>query len=149
MTSFTLKPSRCLSIVLIAAHVAAAALVLPLQLPVLAKGFLYLLMGLSLARSVWRYAWLRPHNVIIAARVTDRETATLLARDGTRREAKILDTSYVSPWLTVLNVRATGRWWPQHLIIVSDNIDRNDWRRLRVVLRWRSATRTDAPGGVA
>ena len=141
MVSFHLKPSRCLALVLIAAHAATAALIWPLQIDTAAKAVLFILVALSLAHALWRHALLRSPGAIVGGQIFDRETASLLFHDGSSRDAEILGSSYVLPSLTVLNVKAKGRTIAQHALIVRDNIDAEDFRALRVVLRWQSARR--------
>ena len=52
------------------------------------------------------------------------------------RQARVLGTSYVSPRLSVINLRLDGRMFARHMLIVSDNADAECFRRLRVLLRW-------------
>ena len=59
-------------------------------------------------------------------------------------DAQVLGTTYVAPWLTVLNLRANGATLARHVLVVPDNADRESFRQLRVVLRWRRAR---APAG--
>ena len=48
----------------------------------------------------------------------------------------MLSSSFVSPSLTVLNLRVAGAARPRHLVILPDNVEKETFRRLRVLLRW-------------
>ena len=56
--------------------------------------------------------------------------------DGSVQDAVILPSSFVAPYLTVLNCSLTGRWSRYHLVILPDALDAESFRRLRVWLRW-------------
>jgi len=57
---------------------------------------------------------------------------------GRWHEAEILPGSYVSAWLTVVNLGASGRR-RRSLVLLPDAAAAEDLRRLRVWLRWRLA----------
>jgi len=60
--------------------------------------------------------------------------------------AELLPGATVHPWLTVLRLKTTeNRILP--LILAADSLEANDFRRLRVFLRWRADF--SAPGGAA
>jgi toxin CptA len=89
----------------------------------------------SLASALWRHAWLKSTDAITAIDI-DEQDAIVYRNDGRVDRAGILGTTYVSPLVTVLNLRVAGRMLPQHVIIVPDNVEREDFRRIRVWLRW-------------
>ena len=136
MVRVSLKPSRDITAVLLAVHTSAAVVVCPLQMPGTAKVVLVALIAVSLARSLWRHALLKARGAIVAMALKDCENVSVQTSDGAWREARILGTSYVSPLLTTLNVKAEGLTLVRHVLIVPDNIDGEDFRQLRVVLRW-------------
>jgi toxin CptA len=136
MLRLTLKPSRSIAIVLTTAHLAAAATLLPLDLPAWAKVLLTLTIAASLAHAVFRYALLRGASCLGAIELREHDQLAVQTRDGTWHEARILGTSYVSPVLSVINLRLEGRRCARHMVIVSDNADAEYFRRLRVWLRW-------------
>ena len=153
MTRFILRPSRYLTIVRSVAHVAAAALVLALHLPAAVMMVLCALVVASFAHALLRHALLLTPHAIVAGRLAGSAEATLERRDGRAIEADILGTTYVTPLLTVLNVRERSARAVRHIVLVPDNIDAEAFRRLRVLLRWsrdRSATKSQArePRGV-
>lgn len=66
----------------------------------------------------------------------------LVTRDGNRYDATILASSFVTPYLAVLNCSLTGRWLQYHIVILPDAVDEEAFRRLRVWLRWGGQTST-------
>jgi toxin CptA len=136
MLRVLLRRSRYLTTVSMGVHIGAAATLIPLQLPLPAKLAIALALGLSLAHSVRRCASLSSPRSIVALELTDREHGSIQFARGAWCEARVLPTTYVTPVLTVVNVRVSGLRTLRHVIIVPDNIDADDFRKLRVILRW-------------
>jgi hypothetical protein len=64
---------------------------------------------------------------------------TVTGRDGRSRAGVILDNSYVGAWLTTIVWRADGiRWWrpARTIVVLPDTLPEDEFRRLRVVLRY-------------
>jgi toxin CptA len=135
MLRVDLRPSRYVCVVLIAVHTAVAAIVAPLELLPWSKGILLAAVGVSLVRALRRHAWLRSADAITAMEFEDEKTV-VRRRDGRGEPAHLLGSTYISPFLTVLNLRVAGNIFPQHVIIVADNVEQDTFRRLRVWLRW-------------
>jgi len=136
MLRVSLKPSRQLAAVVMAAHVAAAMTLLPLDVPVWAKLAVTLLIAASLGHTLRRHALLANGASITALEVRENDSGAIQTRGEDWQEARILGTSYVSPLLTVVNMRVTGCRLAYHILIVPDNVDAEGFRRLRVLLRW-------------
>lgn len=60
-------------------------------------------------------------------------------RSGAVREAALLGSSFVAPWLTVLNLKTVDSRLAQYVVIVPDAVDSGIFRKLRVRLKWRCA----------
>jgi toxin CptA len=129
-------PSMQLAVALVAVHLGAAALlwIVPLALP--AQALLTLALAASLAYLLARDALLRAPRSIVALEIRD-EAVSLQVRNGEWMEGEVLGSSYVSPLLTVVNFRPRERWRVRHLILVPDNAHPDDFRRLRIWLRWK------------
>ena len=136
MLRVTPKPSPALAIILTVAHTAAAGTLVPLDLPAWAKVILGLAIVASLAHALLRHALLRSPGCLKAIEFRDNDCAAAQTRDGTWHEARVLGTSYVSPLLSVINLRLEGRVFARHVLIVPDNADAECFRRMRVWLRW-------------
>lgn len=146
MTRVRLRPSRSLAIVVCAAHAVAAVLVLPLQIGAAAKIGLWTVVAASLVRAL-REALLMGADAIVGATIHDGAHATVSLRSGTEVEARILGTTYVTPMLTALNLHIAGSRFARHVLLVPDNIDREDYRKLRVVLKWARSDASATPSG--
>jgi len=57
-----------------------------------------------------------------------------IAMDGV--EGKVRDGSFVAPWLVVVRWRPEGGWRDRSLLVAPDMLGADDFRRLRVLLRW-------------
>lgn len=62
-------------------------------------------------------------------------------RDGAVHAAELLGSSFVAPYLTVLNLRPADSFLARHAVIVPDNVDAEPFRQLRVALKWRCGKR--------
>lgn len=60
-------------------------------------------------------------------------------KDGRRHEAALLGTSFVAPYLTVLNLQPSDSRLGRHVVIFPDAVDGERFRKLRVLLKWRCA----------
>jgi len=58
------------------------------------------------------------------------------AGTGGQRSGVVRDRSFVAPWLTIIRWRPRGAWIDRTLLILPDMLPREDFRRLRVLLRW-------------
>jgi toxin CptA len=136
MLRVALTSSRWLAAALIVSHAAAAATLAPLDLPLWAKLGLALLIAASLAHALYRHAFLASRESCTALEVREADQAAVHTRARGWQDARILGTTYVSPVLTVVNLRLTGFVFAKHVVIVADNVDGETFRRLRVKLRW-------------
>ena len=72
----------------------------------------------------------KKHRASHAVRV---EGATITV-DGT--EGRIVDGSFVAPWLTIVHWRPQGARFIRTLVVMPDAVDAQSFRALRVLLRW-------------
>jgi len=131
---FEIHPSRYLTILLVAAHGAVLAALLP-SLPLWAGQALAVLLLCSLLYYLLRDAWLLlPVSCIGLTR--EGEGAVLLRRDGARLSCGILHDSLVTPSLAVLNVLPRDSRFARSLVILPDSMGAESFRQLRVWLKW-------------
>lgn len=133
-----LRPSRMLAVLLGTAGLGACLLVAMLPLPLWGK----LVFG-AVAMSctfyhISRDALLRMPKAITALEVSSEGAMRCMARDGTWTNVVVLGDSFVTPWLTVLNLRLPERRFARHLAVLPDAVDAEAYRGLRVWLRWGS-----------
>lgn len=150
-----LKPSRRLGIVLGFAHFAAIVLVWPLMLPLSVKLTGSTLLVISLVFYLWRYALLRSPDSVSSLEVTDEMVCTLNTCDGGQITCALLGSSFVAPYLTVLDLkplktdrtdkspRGLSRYFSRSVIILPDGINPEEFRQLRVLLRWKQKNARD------
>lgn len=133
------KPSVQIAVVLSAAHVGAAALLWLLDIPVAGKSGMTLVLAASLIYFMARYATLHDTRAIVALEIKDAGEIAVRQRRGEWQECVVLGSTFVSPALTIVNVRPRGQWRSRHIVLVPDNVDPADYRRLRTWLRWKGA----------
>lgn len=133
-TVVDIGPSWSLGLFLCSIHLIALILVLyyALRLP------LCLVLVLPL---LW--SWIRNWSMHVAltgrsavARVEWRadDTWTLIEKQGRQTSARLVERNFVAPWMTLLSFSGqTG--FRRHVILLGDNSDADQLRRLRVRLR--------------
>lgn len=133
MITVSLKPSPRLAMLLAVVHSGAIFLVFYLRIQfgvALAAPLVF-----SMVYSIMRYAWLSHSGSIVSLKIGDT-SCTFFTRGRDERSCIIQGSSYVSPWLTVLNLKVKGRLM-QSAVILSDAMDRQEFRQLRIWLRWK------------
>lgn len=139
MLKLELSRSRSLLMIFGLAH-GFALLLLPWSgLP--AWGNLLLGVGIVLSgiHAVALHAWHLMKSSIIGMELRDDCKLRVCERQGAWLDAEIHASSFVMPFLTVLNFRVAGQRGLRHVLIVPDRVDAESFRRLRVWLRWRCA----------
>jgi len=76
-------------------------------------------------------------NSLVAVRLHADGRCAFKVRGETWHQAALLGSSFVSPYLTVLNLQPEGGRFARHLVILPDAVNAEDFRRLRVWLKWR------------
>jgi toxin CptA len=142
MSRISLSPSRRLALLLCLAHggaagAALAAVALPLWLRVL----LLLFIGGSCGMALYGPALMRGKSSIVALELGDDARVAFQTRNGDWREGRVLGSSFVAPYLTVLNIRTEESPFARHVVILKDSIDAEAFRELRVRLRWQGRAR--------
>lgn len=125
------------------AHVSAISLLWPLMLPVAAKVAPTVALAISLVIYLRHYALRKSPGSVTGLSLADDMTCTLETRRGERIACALLGSSFVAPYLTVLELKPLNdtRWSlrlrPRSVVILPDAIAAEDFRRLRVLLRWK------------
>lgn len=108
-----------------------AIMALPLPLPLLIPCELLLLA--NAARTWQRHHALNGNRVAVRL---DSSGEWYWQEHGKETPVALLDDSFLSPLLTILNFKTEERWAPvRSLLLTGDNIDRELFRRLRVRLK--------------
>lgn len=133
---FKLYPSIHLTVMLCLVHGAALAVLPLLALSGWCIWLLALMVVSSLAYHLWRDAWLRAPGSCSELRVEEGGDAVLVLRNGEQLRGAIARGSLVTPYLTVLRIVMPHRRVMRGVAILSDSMDRNAFRQLRVWLKW-------------
>lgn len=84
---------------------------------------------------ITRDARLRMTRSIVAFRLERENGITLIHRNGQHTAGRVSDGGLVTPLLVLLNVRQDDHG-NRSIVLVRDSMNRDAFRRLRVVLRW-------------
>lgn len=131
-----LQPSRQLAwlLVLMGCSMCTVAVLLPIPL------WSRVLAGIAVAGAVLyhlaRDAALRLPWSVLALEVGAGESLRVLGRGEGWSDAEVLGSSFVTPWLCVINVRLPGRFWTRTVVLLPDSAQAEPFRRLRVWLKW-------------
>jgi toxin CptA len=119
------------------AHVLAVAALWLAAVPVVYALACGVALSLHLAWVGRRDALRTDARAMIELDVLDDGLVSACTRAGVRRAYHVGGSSFVSPLLTVLTLRPEGGRWTRHILIAADSVDAENFRRLRVWLRWR------------
>ena len=131
------KPSFRLVTFLSIAHCVAAGLLWPLLLPMSTKAVIAILLIISLIYYSKQEALLSARSAVVAFELSDDMQCILTTRAGESVVCTILSSTFVAPYMTVLNLKPVGKFLTRGVVILPDGIDAEVFRRLRVLLRWK------------
>ncbi|MBA4142430.1 MAG: hypothetical protein H0X43_05340 [Nitrosospira sp.] len=143
LLSTRLKPSVRLALLLGFAHFAAVGLLWPLTLPTALKLAGSAALVASLFFYLRHYALLSSPRSVTGLEISDEMTCTLQTRGGERIACALLGSSFVAPFLAVLELKplrpltSWRRYFSHSVVILPDGIDAEEFRRLRVLLKWK------------
>ena len=121
---------------LCAAHVGAAGAVWATPIPVAVKAIIISAIALSLIYHIGLNAALHAASAVVALEIREQGEIAFQARSGGWHDCELLGSSFVSRHLTIVNLRPYGQRRVRHVILMPDNVDARDFRRLRMWLRW-------------
>ncbi|MBC6962376.1 MAG: hypothetical protein DWB48_06505, partial [Nitrosomonas sp.] len=110
----------------------------PLALPAVTKLIITLLLAGSLYYYLRRYVWLISPRSIVALHLTGRNGCRMKTRADEYVDTVIDTSTFVALYMTVLCLRKERtKHYYYTVVILSDSIDTDSFRRLRVWLRWK------------
>lgn len=80
---------------------------------------------------------------VVALQLKPDNSVTIHLKDGRRQEGRVMPSTVVTALLSVVHYRLQEAPWygPMHyVLILADAVDAEDYRRLRVYLRWAMRT---------
>lgn len=134
-TEIRLERSRGLLIAITLSHL--AALVITLAMPL--APWLQTVFGVSIAASLvqaCRRHILRNGRHAVTGLKPTRDGLSIETHGDGWLLSDILDSSFVTPWLTVLHLRLPQRRRPVHIVLLPDMLSTDEFRRLRIWLKW-------------
>lgn len=141
------RPSRIACVAVAIGSVGMAMLVLALPLDAWITAGALLAVAVAAARGLWRCAG---RGVPALLNVGDERRLTATGRDGRFRDGTILDDTYVGACLTTIVWRPDGAAWyrpARSIVILPDMLPADDFRRLRVLLRYGRPRSGDSTSG--
>ena len=137
MLRIGLRPSRILAGVLTIAHGAAVAVVLLVGIPLWAEiaGTAVLLVHLPIV--LRQHALLLAAGAVVSIEVGSDNKISVQTRSGEWGEYEVAGGTYVMPYLAVLNLRQSDGRSVKRISILPDTLHADDFRQLRVWLRWK------------
>ena len=142
------RPSRIAGAAISVGCIATVGLIAAMRLPAAAALGCVAIVIVVLISSLWRCAG-RGVAAIMHVGIDRRISVT--GRGGRTRAGVILDDSYVGSALTTVVWRADGdSWWrpARTMLFVPDSLPPDDFRRLRVLLRYGRPPGDAATSGV-
>lgn len=94
-------------------------------------------LAISLAYYLRQDALLSADNAVIAFVLSDEMQCIVTVRSGESMICNILGNTFVAPYLTVLNLKPVGKFFTRSIVILPDGVDAEEFRQLRVWLRWK------------
>ena len=133
-----LRPSQRFGWLLLVGH--AAALLLSWAGPLAWWLSLALSAGVltSLSFNLRYHAWRSARRALTGLELRADGSAAVEDREGRWTEIRILGSSFVSPVLAILNLAVAEARLRRALIVAPDTLSAEEFRRLRVWLRWRN-----------
>jgi toxin CptA len=104
------------------------------------------------AHLIWvlrQHAWRNAAGSVVALELRENCSVSVLTSGGRRGDYQVGRATFVSPLLTVLDLRAEAGHRRCSVLIAPDGLDADSFRRLRVWLRWRCGGHADRSGAAA
>lgn len=131
------KPSYWLAAILSLVHLATASLLWLLTLPWGIKAIIVVILIISLIYYLKQDALLTANNAVVAFALSDEMQCIVTTKSGKSMACSVMSNTFVAPYLIVLNLKLTETFFACSVVILPDSIDVEEFRQLRVWLRWR------------
>ncbi|WP_373286475.1 protein YgfX [Marinobacterium zhoushanense] len=141
------RPSFRLPIAVASAHLVALASISYAGLPPFSRSICAMLVLFSAVLSA--RSFIRPdpsEHVIGLSWFPDHKQLLLELANGERLPVDEIRQKLVMPGATVLSLIPRGRFLPVWLILTSDQVSAEEWRRLAIAIRWAPPPQRDASG---
>jgi toxin CptA len=138
MLKISLRPSRILVAILVAAHGGVITVVAIVGMPLSLELIAITALAVNLVADLRRTALLLTPDSVVAIEIGSDDTLSIQTRRGNWiSECEVLESTYVAAFLAIVNVREPEMGAVRHVVLLPDSIEAEDFRRLRVWLRWK------------
>lgn len=137
MLTIYFQSSKALAALLVFMHLLSLLLVWLMPLPLWFQLPISSVLLVSATFYLKRDALLTAQNSTIALQVHSDCQCEIQNRLGEWEDVELLGTSFVAPYLTVLNFKIAGKRLAKHVVIFPDAVDSEHFRQLRVLLKWK------------
>lgn len=141
MLRVSLRPSWILAAILAAAHGAAIAVIALVSVPPWLQVIVIAALAASLVFEIRKTALLRAPDAVVALEIASDDALSIQTRRGGWIECDVLGSTYVIYFLAIVNLKEQGSGRVRRAVILPDSIDAEDFRKLRVWLRWKGERR--------
>ncbi len=118
------------------AAAATAAIASLTPMPWTVRGWVWAAVALAGYEAIQRLALRRGARGVRAIRLRGGRELEVRFAGGRRIAGSVRDGSFVAPWLTIVLWRPPGAWIDRAVLILPGMVGNEDFRRLRVLLRW-------------
>jgi toxin CptA len=144
------RPSRIATCALAALAAFAIVLLVVMPAPAWADALAALVLVGWAGHRIRQHGLRSAPSAIVEVMLSEDRRIFVRRKDGRLRAGRVLDTSHVHPAFTSIVWRPDGAWLARSVPIVADMLDADDFRRLRVMLRYgRSDDSDGAPASQA
>jgi len=133
-TQLDVKASRYLTIVLMVTHLGAITMVWLANLPVWMAFLVTMFCLVSLYYTLSQHAIRWGRQAIVSIKQNEGDSWLLIDNRGASKVGKLCGDSLVTTFLVILNFKVYQRFRILPIVIFSDSVDVNLFRRLRVSL---------------
>jgi len=130
-----IKESIVLTAILAVIHIGGVVVTAVVLLPWAIRLLIWSALGLSFIQVFTIHAWRRSASAI-AAMEMDSESFVAVKFVGEElwHPARIT-ARFIHPWVTVMSLRVEGRRWPVSMVIATDAVEPEPFRRWRAALK--------------
>lgn len=143
---YKLHPSRFLTFAIFMACLIVLCVVFVLPFGWLFSSVISLIISLTCVYVLLRDARLNLADSCMALRLDACDSIALILHDGRQLSGRLSAAGVILPFVVLLSVRLE-KGGHRSIVLLKDNMDADDFRRLRAVLRW-SAKQQDAVSSV-
>lgn len=119
------------------AHGAAIAMVVLAGMPLWLDLIAIAVLVASLVYDLRKTALLQAPDAVIGLEITSDDKFSIQTRRGEWIESEVLGSTYVTSFLTILNLKVIDSGRTTRAVILPDSLNAEDFRKLRVWLRWK------------